>query len=68
MKPAAPSTNCKPPESVEEESEIQGNGPTNEDTAALDSLKMSQVEDIRYVTLPYVQINKNVERKIVNIF
>ena len=50
MKPAAPTTNCKPPESAEEESEIQGNGPTNEDTAALDSLKMSQVEDIRYVT------------------
>ena len=44
---SAPTTNCKPSESIEAQSEIQGNGPTNDDTAALDSLKMSQVEDIR---------------------
>ena len=48
MRSAAP-PNCKPPESIDPLSEIQGNGPTNDNTAALDSSKMSQVEEIRYV-------------------
>lgn len=46
MRSAAP-PNCKPPESIDPLSEIQGNGPTNDNTAALDSSKMSQVEEIR---------------------